>query len=272
MDSPTQKPRNAFPSWRLPDGMIKATENQLDGASLSCERWEWGCAGLVAIAVAAEFVIAWIHPSYSSSLERWGSAWADLAVLFGILGEVFFSRRDSKIQTELRKRSNDKLGAAEERAAKLEIEAAQLRLQWKRWIKPRSIIDRAAFLEELKGVPTPLTVEILCVMSPEEPWLFACEVHLLLASEAQWPIAFPVAVALTDSRLLPGAISTVDPGKPSSAIRLWISPADAEKNPDARAQVAALRSAIESAIGVTAAGQNATLPEGILRMVIFAKA
>lgn len=127
MENPIQKPWNAFPAWRLPDGMMKAAENQLECASEACENWEWGCACLVAAAVAAEFVIAWIHPSYSSSLERWGSAWADLAVLFGILGEVFFSRRDSKIQTELRKRSNDKLGAAEERAAKLEIEAAEIK-------------------------------------------------------------------------------------------------------------------------------------------------
>lgn len=113
---------------------MSATENQLENASSSCERWEWACASFVAAAVAAEFLIAWVHPPYNSFIERWGSVLADLIITAGIVGEVIFSRKDSRIQTALRKRSNDKLGAAEkaaeearERAAKLEIEAADAR-------------------------------------------------------------------------------------------------------------------------------------------------
>lgn len=64
-------------------------------------------------AVIVEFVIAAVHPSYNSLFERLGSAIADAVIALGIVGEVIFSNRDSKLQTELRKRSNDRLKEAE---------------------------------------------------------------------------------------------------------------------------------------------------------------
>lgn len=124
---PTQKPRNPFPEWRLLDGIINAAESQLGRASDSCERWEWGCAGLVVVAVIAEFIIAGIHPPYDSFLEQWGTATADAVIALGIVGEVIFGRLDTRYQTELRKRSNAKLSDAIDRAAKLEKEAADAR-------------------------------------------------------------------------------------------------------------------------------------------------
>lgn len=99
---------------------MNAANGQLEDASSSCEWWEWGCAGLVVAAVVAEFIIAGIHPLYDSFLEQWGLAIADAAIALGILGEVLFSRKDANIQSELRRRSN-------ERAATLEKEAAEAR-------------------------------------------------------------------------------------------------------------------------------------------------
>ncbi len=134
MPSPTQKPRNSFPAWRLPKGTINASDAHLESASSSCERWEWGCAGLVVAAVATEFFIAWYHPPYDSFLEQWGTAIADAAIAFGIVGEVIFSRKDARIQTELRRRSNAQLADAMKTAGEANERAAQLELfnSWRR--------------------------------------------------------------------------------------------------------------------------------------------
>ncbi len=120
--SPTQKPRTPAPAWRLPDGVMNAAENHLESASSSCEWWEWGCATIVVAGVLAELAIAWIHPPYDSLVERWGSVCADAAVALGIVGEVIFGRLDARIQTELRRRSNDRLGDAIGRLAQVEFD------------------------------------------------------------------------------------------------------------------------------------------------------
>jgi hypothetical protein len=111
----------------LPRGIINASETQIETASSSCERWEWTFAGLVVAGVIAEFVIAGIHPLYDSFLEQWRTATAGALVALGIVGEVIFGRIDARYQTELRKRSNDKMSNAIERAAILEKEAADAR-------------------------------------------------------------------------------------------------------------------------------------------------
>jgi len=153
--TPTQKPQNSFPAWRLPNGTINASETQLESASSSCERWEWGCAGAVVVAVIAEFAIAAIHPPYDSFLEQWGSAVADTVIALGIVGEVLFSRTDARIQTELRKRSNAKLadaikvaGNANERAAKADLARAKLEAQ----LQPRSLNqEQWNLIQSLRG-------------------------------------------------------------------------------------------------------------------------
>ncbi|MBV8566637.1 MAG: hypothetical protein JO273_14385 [Methylobacteriaceae bacterium] len=48
-----------------------------------------------------------------------------MAIAIGIIGEVAFGMWDSRIQTELRSRSNDKLGAAEKEAGEANDRAAQ---------------------------------------------------------------------------------------------------------------------------------------------------
>jgi hypothetical protein len=124
---PIQKIRKySFPRWRLPNGTIYASENELESASSSCERWEAVCAVLVVLAVIAEFAIAAIHPPYDSFLQQWGTALADAGIALGIVGEVLFSRKDARIQTELRDRSNKKLSDAIERAAKADLARAEL--------------------------------------------------------------------------------------------------------------------------------------------------
>jgi hypothetical protein len=146
-ESPIQKPRNSFPAWRLPNGTINASDAQLDRASSSCEGWEWGFAGIVVAAVIAEIVIAYIHPPYDSLLNEWGTTLADAAVAFGIAGEIIFSRLDARIQTEIRRRSNEKVAAASDRAAKAETELIEFRTP--RRSKLRPLVEKLP--EELKA-------------------------------------------------------------------------------------------------------------------------
>ena len=93
-------------------------------------------AGVVILGVCLEVFITVENPPYGLGLQRWGSLIADLMIALGVGGEVLFGAIDSRCQSELRRRSNTRLadalkqaGEAHERAAKLDLEAAQLRQQ-----------------------------------------------------------------------------------------------------------------------------------------------
>ncbi|WP_158928863.1 hypothetical protein [Acidisphaera sp. S103] len=116
---------NSFPAWRLRNGTTNATDDAIENASSSCERWEWWCAVVVVVSVAAEFALASVHPSYDSLWNRWGSAAADALIAIGIVGEVLFGRMDGRYQTELRRRSTVKLAEAVQVAAAAEVRAAE---------------------------------------------------------------------------------------------------------------------------------------------------
>lgn len=110
-----------MPEWYFRRGAMKAaTDDRMEAASSSCTRWGIGFAGLVIAGVVAEFVIAGVHPPYDSFLEQWGSAVADALVAIGVAGEVAFGMWDGHIQTEIRRRSNDRLKEALTRAAAAE--------------------------------------------------------------------------------------------------------------------------------------------------------
>ena len=152
---PTQNPRNSFPAWRLPNGTINASDADLETASSSCGTWEWGCAAVVVGALIAEFIIAYIHPAYDSVLNRLVTAAADAAIAIGIVGEVIFSRKDARIQTELRSRSNKQLAIAMETAgqANARAEEANLaRIKLEALIAPRRLDskEQAALAKRLR--------------------------------------------------------------------------------------------------------------------------
>jgi hypothetical protein len=113
-----------LPGWYLPKGIKNAEENELENASSSFERWSIWFGALVILAVSAEFIIAFFEPPYSLFLRL--SLPADAGVALGIVGEVLFAMMDNRIQTELRSRSNDKLGIAEKDAAEARERTAQV--------------------------------------------------------------------------------------------------------------------------------------------------
>jgi hypothetical protein len=60
--TPIQKPRKAFPAWRLRNGLRNATSEELDQSADSCEFWGWLSAGILTAGLIAEIAIAAAHP------------------------------------------------------------------------------------------------------------------------------------------------------------------------------------------------------------------
>jgi hypothetical protein len=149
INAPTDAPTSAaksrpfcLPPWYLENGTIDATDDKLEEGSSSCERWAIGCGAVVVISVIVELVLAIAHPSYDSPWERWGSAASDALIALGIVGEVMFGMWDSRIQTELRNRSNKRVADATVRAAeatKIAEEAQLERVKLEERLSPRSL-------------------------------------------------------------------------------------------------------------------------------------
>lgn len=148
---PNQNPRKPFPAWHLPKGMNKASDVELEKSIESCERWEWFGGGLVFIGVGAAVAIAAYHPKYDSFLEQWGSAVADGLVAIGVAIEIRLGQMAGLRQSELKRRSNEKVAEANkisaearerganalERAALAEKDTAEAKKQLQRLSSPR---------------------------------------------------------------------------------------------------------------------------------------
>jgi hypothetical protein len=141
---------------------MNAPDTELESTSSKWEFWEVVSATVVVLGLGLEVITAYVDPPSGSTLHRWGAVIADSMVALGVVGEVIFSKLESRLQTELRRRSNLKLaeavaraGDANERAAKahqkaaeLEVQAATLRLQ----LMPRTISpEQREILLTLKG-------------------------------------------------------------------------------------------------------------------------
>jgi hypothetical protein len=122
---PAQNNRQ-FVAWRLrlKNGVRSATEGELDAAVSWLEGSEIVFGGVVFFGIALEVALAILHPPYDAAPNIWGSPIADAFVALGVLGEVVASARVTICQGELSKRSNDRLQAAEQRAADASKEAA----------------------------------------------------------------------------------------------------------------------------------------------------
>jgi hypothetical protein len=136
---PTQKPSNPFPAWRLPKGIIKASDGDLERSIGSCERWAWIGGALVIGGVAAEVSIAAYHPPYDSWMEQWGSALANSLVAIGVALEIIFSQMAGLRQSELRRRSDEIAAEATKRAAEANQKAQEAALELARLTTPRVI-------------------------------------------------------------------------------------------------------------------------------------
>lgn len=106
-----------LPAWYLPNGTKYASDDELEGASSSCECWGIWCGLLVIVSVIAETAGTIAHPEYGLFLTF--SAITDVGVGVGITGEVLLSMRNSVLQTELRRRLSEQLAAAKLELARI---------------------------------------------------------------------------------------------------------------------------------------------------------
>jgi hypothetical protein len=136
---PNQNPLKPFPAWRLPNGTINASDIELEKSIESCERWAWFGGGLVIVGVAAEVAIAAIHPPYDSFLEQWGSSLANSLVAIGVAFEIIFSRMAGLRQNELKRRSDERVAAANARAEEANQKAQEAALELAKLTTPRAI-------------------------------------------------------------------------------------------------------------------------------------
>jgi len=160
------------------NGLINATDKQLEDSSDSCERWAFKFAGLVILGLVAEFMIAVCHPEYGSFWERWGSVVADVFVAIGVAGEVLFGRMGHRRDTELQRRTKQSLsdavtnaGEANDRATKAEVELARLQVQ----LSPRTLSKEQ--YEALQALNGKVSAVILSAAGDFETTRFSREIE-----------------------------------------------------------------------------------------------
>jgi len=146
--TPTQNPRNAFPAWRLRNGLTNATNDELEKSADSCEFWGWLSVAILGGGLLAEIAIAAFHPPYDSFWEQWGTSIANSLVFLGVAGEVQFGWMASRRQAELRRRSDIKIAEAE-----LETERLKAEFGW-RGLSPAQRQKLLAWLPKKLGSVT----------------------------------------------------------------------------------------------------------------------
>jgi hypothetical protein len=164
-------PLSAFlPPWRFGSNVRMADDTDLESLSDGAVVAEWCFAALVVIGVGGEFSIAARHFPNNSWIGWWGPAYADLLVAIGVAGEVFASVIAHLCQSELTRRTNEKLAEtsallgstmkyavqisarsaeAQERAAKAELETEQLKKRMAKRILTKEQFE--TIRDELKG-------------------------------------------------------------------------------------------------------------------------
>jgi hypothetical protein len=123
--SPSQKFRKLLlPPLRLKNGLMNASDEELEHGAELCERWALRCAGVLILGLLVELGLAYCDPPHESYWGRWGTFWATCLVVTGVWGEVAFGRMGSRRQGELANRSKERAAEALERAEKIKAAAA----------------------------------------------------------------------------------------------------------------------------------------------------
>lgn len=189
--------------------MINADDSELEKSIESCERWEWFGGGLVVVGVMAEVAIAIIHPPYDSFLEKWGSSLANSLVAIGVALEIKLGQMAGLRQSELKRRSDEKVAAANVRAEEANQKAQASALELAKYRARRRLDDDAfasvvAAMTPFAGTPYTLAVSIL---EPEiSEFMFQIDSALKAASlqHQGWPQTRVVRFRTGDDAVTPG--------------------------------------------------------------------
>lgn len=133
-----------FPAWRLRNGVINASDGELEVAASACETWAKWCGAAVVLGLIIEVALAAKHPPFDSFVGIWGSVIADRLVALGVFGELLFSAMGSKRHGELQRRSklivaelNTQARTANARASEANQKAQEAILELAKFRAPR---------------------------------------------------------------------------------------------------------------------------------------
>lgn len=184
-------------------GVKYASDKELESRSDAYEEFEKAASGLVVFGVIFEFFVAYLHPAYDSPRGVLGPLLGDAYVAIGLAIEVFCGTRVKAIQSELTRRSKDKLKEALERATRADEQLA-----------PRSITQEQQRAISAKLKPFGKHHAYIAV-SPDLPesQLFARVIGAAIGG-AGWEVTLP---ALAEHMsLYPGGISVSFTDQPKS--------------------------------------------------------
>jgi hypothetical protein len=253
---------NPFPAWRLPNGLTKASDREIEKSIESCERWEWFGGGLVVVGVVAELAIAAWHPPYDSFLEQWGSSLANGLVALGVAFEIKLGQMAGLRQSELRRRSDEKVAVATDRAATAQAELIQFRTPRRELMNPEALASITAKLAAFPG--TPFTVGHLRVDREQWDFLWVLEPAIVAAN---WQHIDWVGGSVFRKNAWPGNHTYGEMGVINVAIELF--PDGERLRPAAEALSEAL-----NAVGVKASVEppnNSSINIGVVHLLVGMK-
>jgi hypothetical protein len=103
---------------KMSSEMLKKSEERY-------ERWALLAGAIVILGLVIEVGLAVIYPHGKTALEIWSPVVADVLVVTGVFGEIFFARKAKSISEELQRQSEEKVGESVARAAEANKRAAE---------------------------------------------------------------------------------------------------------------------------------------------------
>jgi hypothetical protein len=96
---------------------------------------------IVAVGLVVEVVLAFLYRGDKPFFEAWGPVIANTLVVVGVIAEVYFTRLSSHGQSELDRRSEERVAAANERAAAADARALEATLELAKFRAPRELTN-----------------------------------------------------------------------------------------------------------------------------------
>jgi uncharacterized small protein (DUF1192 family) len=107
------------------NGVMNATNDELDGIVSSGERLAGWCALLIVAALVTEAILAFV--SLSPLGTKIATFTANSLIAVGVFGELFFHKRSSHAQNESQRRSDLKVAELNERASEAQAETERIK-------------------------------------------------------------------------------------------------------------------------------------------------
>ena len=114
------------------------TESSLKERASIGERWSKRCGFAVVAGLVIEVCLAIAYREHKTWIENWAPVIGDILVALGVYGEIHFAGIVKKAEDELRRISEEKVAAANERAANAELELGKLQTE----VAPR-VVNKA---------------------------------------------------------------------------------------------------------------------------------